>query len=80
MKNKVLETLNSIFVDYFDDYSISLNPDTTAKDIEEWDSLAQVGLILSIEKKYEVRFKASEIEELENIGDMVKLICSKINQ
>ena len=80
MGNRTLNQLQEIFRTFFDDQSIVLTARTTARDIEEWDSLAQVGLTLSIEKKYEVRFKASEIEELENIGDMVKLICSKINQ
>ena len=77
MKNNILTTLNKIFIEYFDDDTLVLNPNTNANDIEEWDSLAQVGLILSIEKKFSMRFKSSEIENLKNIGEMVELILKK---
>ena len=73
----ILEQLNKIFCEYFDDNDIVLKPNTNAHDIEEWDSLAQVGLVIIIEKKYSISFSSSEIEILENVGDMVNLIAEK---
>ena len=73
----ILEQLNKIFCEYFDDNDIVLKSNTNAHDIEEWDSLAQVGLVIIIEKKYSISFSSSEIEILENVGDMVNLIAEK---
>ena len=77
MKNNILNQLNQIFWEYFDDPTIILNNKTNANDIEEWDSLAQVGLILIIEKNFSIRFTSSEIENLPDIGAMVDLINEK---
>jgi acyl carrier protein len=77
MKNNILNQLNQIFCEYFDDLTIILNNRTNANDIEEWDSLAQVGLILIIEKRFTIRFTSSEIENLPDIGAMVDLINEK---
>ena len=77
MKNDILNQLNQIFCEYFDDPIIILNNKTNANDIEEWDSLAQVGLILIIEKRFTIRFTSSEIENLPDIGAMVDLINEK---
>lgn len=74
----ILNELNSIFVDYFDDESLTLIHSTTADDIEEWDSLAQVGLLVMIEKKFKLEFTVQEVSELKNIGDMCKLISLKL--
>lgn len=75
--NKTLSQLQKIFQIYFNDKKIKLKPSTTAKEIEKWDSLAQIGLILLIEKKYNLKFSIKDIEKLENIGGMVRLIEKK---
>ena len=77
MNTNILENLNDIFQNYFDDDDIQLNNATTAADIEDWDSLAQVGLVILIEKKFGLKFTSSEIEKLSNIGEMVDLINEK---
>lgn len=74
----ILNELNSIFVDYFDDDSLTLTHSTTASDIEEWDSLAQVGLLVMIEKKFKLEFTVQEVSELNNIGDMCELISLRL--
>ena len=56
MKFKYLKELNKIFVTYFNNKKILINEKTTAKDIKNWDSLAQVALIISIERKFKLRF------------------------
>jgi len=73
----VMQDLEIIFRDVFDDEDIQINVDTTANDIDGWDSLAQIRLILQIEKRFSLHFDASEIEKLENVGQMAELISQK---
>ena len=67
----ILHTLTVIFQEIFDDDDISLKRETTARDIEEWDSLNQIKIILACEKAFNVHLKPREISVMENIGDMV---------
>jgi acyl carrier protein len=69
--------LTQIFHDLFDDPELVLSPTLTAKDIEGWDSLNHVRLVLSVQKAFEVRFSAAEIGRLANVGELVQLIASK---
>ena len=69
--DKILLTLTGIFQEIFDDDEIILNRETTALDIEEWDSLNQIKIILACEKAFNVRLKPREITAMENIGDMI---------
>ena len=80
MKSKYLKELNKIFAAYFNNKKILINEITTAKDIKNWDSLAQVALIISIERKFKLKFSVKEVDNLKNIGDMVKLIIVKKNK
>jgi acyl carrier protein len=75
-KNK-LKILNDIFKFVFDDKFLKINRETSAKDIEEWDSLAQIRLIAAIEKKLKLRFNIKEVSNLKNVGEMVDLIEKK---
>lgn len=65
--------LQEIFRDVFDD-SIVLAPGLSAKDVEGWDSVTNVQLMLSIERKFNVRFSASQIASFNNVGDLVELL------
>jgi|TARA_B110000914_G_C15036790_1_gene253445 acyl carrier protein len=80
MKSKYLKELNKIFAAYFNNKKILINEITTAKDIKNWDSLAQVALIISIERKFKLKFSVKEVDNLKNIGDMVNLIMVKKNK
>jgi len=75
----MLEKLIPIFQDVFDDDMMIVNEKTQADDIEEWDSLAHIRLVISIEKAFDLRFSTDEISNLANVGDMAKLILSKTN-
>jgi len=75
----VMEKLTDIFRGVFDEDSLILTGDMSAKDIEEWDSLAQINLILAIEATFKLKFKPSEIESLGNVGEMAQLIMKKTN-
>ncbi len=66
----VLAIVMEIFRDVLDDESIQLKRETTASDVEEWDSLNHIQLIVAIEKKFKVRFTAQEIRSWKNVGEM----------
>lgn len=70
----VKEELQEIFRDVFDDEEIELSEETTAKDIEDWDSFAQIQLIIAIEKHFNIRFQVHEVSSLKNVGEMIRLI------
>ena len=72
--NKIFEELTPIFQDVFDDESIVLTPQTNANDIEDWDSVAQIRLVVAIEKKFGIKFKTDDLENLNNVGEMAALI------
>jgi acyl carrier protein len=75
----LIKQLNEIFIDVLDNNAISLTETTTAADIAEWDSLNHIQLVVAIEKHFQIRFKASEIQTWKNIGDMRRSIESKLN-
>lgn len=76
---KILKELNSIFINVFDDETIQIDTHTTASDISNWDSLNHIRLILEIESTYKIKFNLSEIEDLKNVGEFIKLLEKKIN-
>jgi acyl carrier protein len=71
---QIYARLTEIFHDVFDEDSIELTPELSAKDVDGWDSLAHIRLILTVEKAFKIKFSTSEIGKLENVGDLVKLI------
>ena len=79
MSDKIINTLNKIFRDYFNNDKISLNNKTSSKNIKAWDSLAQISLIILIEKKFKIKFTVKEVESLSNVGEMINLINKKIH-
>ncbi len=77
-ENEVRTKLNEIFRDVFDDESIEITPGMTAADVEAWDSLSHINLIVAVEKAFAVRFTTSEVQALKNVGDFLALIGSKV--
>jgi acyl carrier protein len=73
----ILAQLRELMIDVFDVDDLEITPATTAEDIEEWDSLSHVRLIVAVERKFGFRFKTAEIEDLKSVGDLVKLIQAK---
>jgi acyl carrier protein len=71
---EIYSKLKDVFADVFDDESVELGPTLTAKDVDGWDSLSHIRLILTVEKTFKVKFSTSEIGNLKNVGDMVTLI------
>lgn len=73
-KTHIYAQLGIIFHDIFDDDSISITPDLSAKDVDGWDSLSHIRLLLTIEKSFKIKFSTSEVGKLQNVGDLVALI------
>jgi acyl carrier protein len=69
--------MNEIFRTVFDDEDITLHDETNAEDIDDWDSLEQINLIVAIENEFGMMFDMSEVADLANVGEMVDLILSK---
>ena len=75
--DQVYVRLGNIFRNLFDDETIVLTSATTAADIAGWDSFAHINLLLTIQSEFGVRFKAAEIEEMRNVGDLVNFVMRK---
>ena len=69
--------LNKVFRDVFDDDSITVNPKTTANDIEDWDSLEHITLIAAVEKEFKMKFKMGEISSMKNVGEMASIVAAR---
>ena len=74
---EIYEKLNGVFQNVFDDESIALRPELTAKDVDGWDSLTHIRLLLTVEKAFSVKFSAAEIGKLKNVAELVELIKAK---
>jgi acyl carrier protein len=73
-----MEKLNTIFCTVFDDSDIAIKPETTANDIDGWDSLSHVNLIVAVEAGFGIRFNHREILSFKNVGDLHNCIASKL--
>lgn len=72
------EGLNKIFCEVFDDDEIKIDPEMTSNDIDGWDSLSHINLILAIESHFKIRFTQKELLVMKNIGDLNNAIAKKI--
>ena len=77
---EVKKELQEIFRDIFDDEDLVITEETTAEDIEDWDSLTHIQLIVAIEKKFQIKFSSTEIKSSENVGEFVKMIEKKVEK
>jgi acyl carrier protein len=77
-KDEILKTINDIFIDILDDETIVLNMETTANDVDEWDSLNHIQLVVAIEKHFKVRFTSHEIQSWKKVGEIADSIDAKV--
>lgn len=77
-KEQVTNIVESIFKDIFDDEDLKITSETNAGDIEEWDSLEQINLIVAFENEFKVKFTLEEVSVLNNVGEMIDLIEGKL--
>ena len=73
-----LETLTTVFRQVFEDPTLTLTPESTADDVEGWDSLSHVNLIMAVENKFEIRFKQKEVMRFKNVGELANCVDSKL--
>ena len=76
--NQIDPKLTEIFRNVFGDDTLVVAPTLTAKDVPGWDSLRNIRLMLTVERAYGVRFSASEIGKLQNVGDLARLVQAKL--
>jgi len=75
--SSVKHRLNQVFCDVFEDDSIEIFDAMTAADIDEWDSVTHITLVLAVEKEFGVRLNAAEVGKLDNVGEMIKLLARR---
>jgi acyl carrier protein len=73
----IYERLSNIFHDIFDDDSIVVTPTLSAQNVDGWDSLTHIRLLLTVEKSFKVKFTTTEINKLENVHGLVELIQAR---
>ena len=72
------DALNEVFRQVLEDDSIALTPATTAADVEGWDSMNHIFIVVELEKRFGVKFHAAEMEELKNVGELAGLVQQKV--
>ncbi len=76
-ERQILQRVNEVFREVFDDDSIQVDRYTTADDIEDWDSLEHITLISAIESEFRMRFKMHEVSTMKNVGEMIDIIAQR---
>lgn len=76
-REEVYEKLNGVFRDVFDDEDITVNDATTADDIEDWDSLEHINLVVAVEKCFGIKFTMGEVTGMKNVGEMADIILGR---
>lgn len=77
-REEIFERLNVIFQDIFDDEEIEVTETTSADDIEDWDSLEHINLVVAVEKEFNMKFTMVEVYNFKNVGEMVDVIVARI--
>lgn len=76
-RSEILKQINEIFVDTLDNEDVVIEEQTQATDVEEWDSLTHIQLVVAIEKHFKIRFTSKEIQSWSNVGAMMDCIQEK---
>jgi acyl carrier protein len=75
---KILEVLNDIFKDIFDDDTLEIAAETTQEDIEEWDSLANINIVFAVEDEFDIKFDVEEITKMKSVAVFIDEIKKKL--
>lgn len=77
-REEAYSKLNEVFRDVFDDDDITVGDSTTADDIEDWDSLEHINLVVAVEKKFGIKFNMGEVNGFKNVGEMMDIILQRV--
>jgi acyl carrier protein len=77
-RKDLLKEINIIFIDILDNEDLLIDENSTAKDVDEWDSLTHIQLVVAIEKKFHIRFTSREIQSWKNVGEMIDCIETRV--
>ena len=73
----IIQELTPLFADILDQPNLQLYPESSAANVDGWDSLAHINLVVAIEKRYRIKFALGELQDLKNVGEMAALIQKK---
>jgi acyl carrier protein len=76
-RTEVMRRLTDVFQETFDDPGLQLRDSMTAADVDEWDSLQHIVLVLAVEREFRIRLNPAEVGKLENVGRMIDLLQAK---
>ena len=79
-REEIMKRVTGIFRDVFDDEELMIYDSTNSDDIEDWDSLEHIALIVSMEKEFGLKFDIKEVNKLENVGEMIDLIKKRLDE
>jgi acyl carrier protein len=77
-KVEIRQTIEGIFRDFFDDDEIQVTDEMTAEEVEEWDSISHIGLVLAVEKEFGIQFTTFEMSNFDNVGELISLVGEKL--
>lgn len=77
-REEAFERVNEVFRDVFDDDAITVGEETTASDIEDWDSLEHIHLVAAIEQEFDMKFTMGQVVSMKNVGEMVDIILEQV--
>lgn len=77
-RDELFQRLNEVFRDVFDDEEITVNEETTAEDIEDWDSLEHINLLAAVEQEFGIKFNMGQVVTMKNVGEMASIIMSQL--
>ena len=78
-REEIFDQVQEIFRDVFDNEELMISDATNSDEIEDWDSLEHISLIVSMEKAFSMKFDIKEVNKLENVGEMIDLIKRKMD-
>lgn len=76
-REEILEKINEVFRDSFDREDLVIREETTAADVEGWDSLKHLSLLEAVEDEFDMRFTMAEVSGMKNIGEMISIIAER---
>ena len=79
-REEILEKLNRLFIDFFDDENIAVTDETVASDIDGWDSFEHINLMVAVQDEFDIEIPMGKIICLHNVGELVDIIFELINQ